>query len=50
MFLTGSADGAPTTAQFNDPHGLVIDAANINLFVACRSGHNIRQVCARALF
>ena len=45
----GSADGASTTAQFNNPCGLVIDAPNVNLFVACWSGHTVRQVCARAL-
>jgi sugar lactone lactonase YvrE len=40
----GSSDGAPTTAQFNSPNGLVVDAARANLYVADTYNNTLRKV------
>jgi len=40
---SGSADGAGTSALFNTPYGLVVDAEG-NLYVADRNNHLIRKI------
>jgi DNA-binding beta-propeller fold protein YncE len=41
--MTGSTDGGPTVALFNDPIGIALDSAG-NLYVADQSNHTIRKV------
>jgi len=44
---SGVADaptGPGTSALFNQPHGITIDAANLNLYVADSGNNNIRQI------
>ena len=40
----GNADGTGTAATFNRPMGLAIDSSGTNLYVAARSGNNIRKI------
>ena len=37
-------DGSNSTALFNGPYGIVIDSANVNLFVSCVTSSSIRRV------
>ncbi len=41
---SGNADGTGTAATFNVPMGLAIDGSGTNLYVAARSGNNIRKI------
>ncbi len=40
----GNADGTGTAATFNTPTGIAIDSSSTNLYVATRSGNNIRKI------
>jgi len=40
----GNADGTGAAATFNQPKGLAIDSSGTNLYVAARSGNNIRRI------
>lgn len=40
---SGNADGAATTARFNQPSGLVYVAADSSLYIADRNNHRIRR-------
>jgi streptogramin lyase len=41
--VSGSADGTLTTARFNHPHGIAIDASQ-NLYVADTFNHTVRKI------
>jgi DNA-binding beta-propeller fold protein YncE len=40
----GSANGSVATAQFNNPHGMVVDATGGKVYVADRGNHRIRVI------
>ncbi len=42
--VAGNADGTGTAATFNTPTGIAIDSSSTNLYVATRSGNNIRKI------